>query len=462
MAPVPLQRTFARSFGRHLVAALLLLLIGLMVLCSSELVPKRVSLQGKLNYKDAHVRDIWTLVQLGTGVVYKLPGQPLDSPGYPVPPASIVTLDCTPDPKMPTNCTKISRAEVSRVVAPVARVGTDMKLRLLVMVVSYMASSSCGARAGANVANLRYAYTGDLGYMNFLRNCSYGQVTYSNVTVISTRVLCTGFLDQCDEESIALNARTSATNQYGPAFMSSYSRFTYVLPYGLLSACGWVGLAELSGTQTWYTPDGDGVFNKGTVLQESLHNFGIYHGWRNGSEYQDNSTAMGLGNSCPSAPELRRLGWALPLAQLNRSTLATRTFKAFMLPATYATSDGNMIRIQPNWLLSKAYKKNLYLALRMKGGGDRDLLDEFDGKVSIHEVNKSIDNFMAVGDPRVSLLGTIDPSTVLDIPTYKLRVMSGALVGSTITVQICRYEKLPKECVEANLRRERKHRRVIL
>ncbi|GLI69377.1 hypothetical protein VaNZ11_013970 [Volvox africanus] len=462
MAPVPLQRPFAGSFETYFVAAVLFLLIGLMVPCSSEQVAKRVSLQGKLNYKDAHVRDIWTLVQSGTGVVYKLPEQPLDSLGYPIPATSIVMLDCTPDPKMPTNCTKISRAEVSRAAASLARVGTQTTLRLLVMVVSYMASPSCGARSGASVANLRYAYTRDLGYMNFLRNCSYGQVTYSNVTVISTRVLCTAFLDQCDEESIAFTAKTSAANQYGPAFVSSYSRFAYVLPYGMLSACGWVGLAELSGTQTWYTPDGDGVFNKGTVLQESLHNFGIYHGWRNGSEYQDNSTAMGLGNSCPSAPELRRLGWASPLAQLDNSTLPIRTFKAFTLPATYVTSEGNMVRIQPDWLLPKAYKKNLYLALRMQGGGDRDLLDEFDGKVSVHEVNKSIDNFMAVGDPRVSLLRTIDPSTVLDMPTYKLRVISGALIGSTITVQICRYDKLPKECMEANLRRERKHRRVTL
>ncbi|GIM08923.1 hypothetical protein Vretimale_12848 [Volvox reticuliferus] len=91
---------------------------------------------------------------------------------------------------------------------------------------------------------------------------------------------------------------------------------------------------------------------------------------------------MGMGKSCPSAPELWRLGWASPLAQLNSSTLPPKTFKTYTLPATYVTSQGNMLRIQPDWLSKRSYTKNLYLALRMRGGGDRDLLDEFDGKVS--------------------------------------------------------------------------------
>ncbi|GIL96429.1 hypothetical protein Vretimale_2152 [Volvox reticuliferus] len=154
-----------------------------MVVGASERVPKRISLQGKLKYKDARVRDIWTLVQSGTGVVYKLPAQPLDLTGYPIPATNIVTLDCTPDSEIGTRCTNISRAQVSPAAGPVARVNTKMTLRLLVMVVSYTASSSCGARASADVADVRAAYTNELGYMNFLRNCSYGQATYSNVTV---------------------------------------------------------------------------------------------------------------------------------------------------------------------------------------------------------------------------------------------------------------------------------------
>ncbi len=38
-------------------------------------------------------------------------------------------------------------------------------------------------------------------------------------------------------------------------YLSSFTHFSYVLPNGLINTCGWVGLAELPGTQTWYTPD---------------------------------------------------------------------------------------------------------------------------------------------------------------------------------------------------------------
>ncbi|GIL74587.1 hypothetical protein Vretimale_2152 [Volvox reticuliferus] len=337
MAPFPPQRAAARLMGIHFVAVVLLLAIGPTTVCSTGRLQRRILLQ-----------------------------------------------DCTPDSEMGTRCTNISRAQVSPAAGPVARVSTEMTLRLLVMVVSYTASSSCGARASADVADVRAAYTNELGYMNFLRNCSYGQVTYSNVTVISTPVPCTQSLELCNTINIAVAAKESAESQYGSGFTSSYSRYAYVLPYGLNLICGWMGLGEPPpGTQTWYIPEEDGIFNKGTVLQESLHNLGLrYHGWRSNQEYQDNSTSMGMGKSCPSAPELWRLGWASPLAQLNSSTLPPKTFKTYTLPATYATSQGNMLRIQPDWLSKRNCTKNLYLALRMRGGGDRDLLGEFDGKVS--------------------------------------------------------------------------------
>ncbi len=40
-------------------------------------------------------------------------------------------------------------------------------------------------------------------------------------------------------------------------YLSGFTHFSYVLPDGLVNKCGWVGLAELPGTQTWYTPDSD-------------------------------------------------------------------------------------------------------------------------------------------------------------------------------------------------------------
>ncbi|GIL67487.1 hypothetical protein Vafri_20883, partial [Volvox africanus] len=142
------------------------------------------------------------------------------------------------------------------------------------------------------------------------------------------------------------------------------------------TSCRISGIAETPGTQSWYLPQDTGIFSKGTVMQEMLHNFGLYHGWRNKEEYADFSTAMGRGTSCPSAPELWRLGWATPLAQLNSSTFPVATYMNFTLPATYLGPTGAMIKIQPDWLDTK-YTKNLYLALRVKAAGDRELLEEF-------------------------------------------------------------------------------------
>jgi hypothetical protein len=96
--------------------------------------------------------------------------------------------------------------------------------------------------------------------------------------------------------------------------------------------------------------DVQGIFEKGTVMQGILHNFGLWNAWKDGIEYNDFSTCMGMGDGCPSAPELWRLGWATPLALLNSATLPLGQFFSFVLPATYLGPTGVMIKIQPNWL----------------------------------------------------------------------------------------------------------------
>jgi hypothetical protein len=94
-------------------------------------------------------------------------------------------------------------------------------------------------------------------------------------------------------------------------------------------------------------------------MQEMLHNFGLWHGWKDGQEYADMSSAMGFGDSCPSAPELWRLGWATPLAQLNSSNVPAGKYVTYTLPATAFGPIGVMIKIQPNWL-STSYSKYVY------------------------------------------------------------------------------------------------------
>ncbi len=49
-------------------------------------------LQGRLVYKNTHVRELWSLVTLTSGDVYKLPGQPTGSSGEALPAGLVVSL----------------------------------------------------------------------------------------------------------------------------------------------------------------------------------------------------------------------------------------------------------------------------------------------------------------------------------------------------------------------------------
>lgn len=57
--------------------------------------------------------------------------------------------------------------------------------------------------------------------------------------------------------------------------------------------CSFYGLSDAPGSHVWLQPTSGGVGSVGTVLQEVFHNLGLYgHGWRNGVEYRDTTTAM--------------------------------------------------------------------------------------------------------------------------------------------------------------------------
>ena len=92
---------------------------------------------------------------------------------------------------------------------------------------------------------------------------------------------------------------------------TTYATFTHShLVMAVPSACSWAGLATLGGgvggggqvwlnTNTWTQTFG--TFQ--VPLQESIHNFVLYHGYSSGIEYQDKTTYMGTGQACPSVTE---------------------------------------------------------------------------------------------------------------------------------------------------------------
>ncbi|GLI71181.1 hypothetical protein VaNZ11_016289 [Volvox africanus] len=408
-----------------------------------------IFIKGRLQYRTTKPGGKWILAAVNINVNYLLPKQPVDvTNGQPIPAGRYISLTCFLPNATATACSNITNAMVTQAAAPVP--ASNITLSVLVMLVTVTASAQCGNRSGANVTEVRNAFLGPNGYADFFGNCSYGRMVFDrqNFKVVSVAVNCSLAIATCNEDAISVAAKQQlpANIQIG-----SYSQFVFVLPNNMAVTCGWVGLAELPGMQSWFTPDSLGIFSKGTVMQELLHNFGLYHGWKDGVEYDDYSTAMGSGDSCPSAPELWRLGWATPLEQLNSTSFNLDIYKTFTLPATYLGPTGVMIKIQPDWL-DPFYTKNLYLALRMKAAGDIDLLDQFAGKLSMHEVSRDIDNsFVAPGDPRSSILGALIPGSSVTLFNYKLHILIGDLDATTnsTAVTICRFLIGPNDCVDS-------------
>ncbi|GLC60550.1 hypothetical protein PLESTB_001625800 [Pleodorina starrii] len=404
--------------------------------------------EGSLQYRTTKPAGKWLLTEVGIDGVVDLPGQPTDVlSGSPIPAGNRVALTCLAPSPGATFCSYTSNARITRAAAPVPT--TNIALRVLVMAVSLSNSNECGSRAGANVTDVRNLFLAPGGYADYFGNCSYGKMVFDRaaLTVVSTVVPCSANIMACNENVIA-----AAAKQQLPAGiqMGAFSHFVYVVPKDFAPACNWVGLGELPGTQTWFTPDNQGIYEKGTVMQELLHNFGLWHGWKDGAEYQDYSTAMGMGSSCPSAPELWRLGWATPLAQLNSSTFPSGVFRTYTLPATYLGPTGAMIKVQPDWL-NASYTKNMYLALRVKAAGDISLLPEFNRKLNVHDLSKDIDNnFFAAGDPTVSIVGVYGPSSASTWFNYKLYLMTMDLVNgnTSMVIKLCRFIIGPNECAD--------------
>ncbi|EFJ47465.1 hypothetical protein VOLCADRAFT_91809 [Volvox carteri f. nagariensis] len=406
-----------------------------------------VNLSGKLAVRTADP-DSWAVSVDGIDRAYQLPGQPADSDsGAAIGPGNYVALRCILAGPLSTKCTAVTGVRIIATPAPTP--SSDVRLNILVMAIRLNATSVCNALPAMSTAEVEELYLGSDGFADYLNNCSYGKmvVDRSIFKVVPVTVPCSSAIMSCDPDAIASAARRALPtgNQ-----VTSYSHLTYILPLGITS-CGWAGLGELPGFQSWLQPTADGEVKRNTVMQELLQNFGLHPAWRNGVQYGDNSTVMGSGNSCPSAPELSRLGWASPAAVLNSSSLPASTFSSFALRATYLGSKGVMVKITPDWL-GAAYTKNIYLALRSRGGGDDSLPAQFSRKVSIHEAGTSIDSsgVMSYMDPIVSLIGVVNPNSAFTLPGYNLQIVTGDIrnTGRNILVKVCRYVDGPNECIE--------------
>ncbi|KAG2487462.1 hypothetical protein HYH03_013884 [Edaphochlamys debaryana] len=162
---------------------------------------------------------------------------------------------------------------------------------------------------------------------------------------------------------------------------------------------------------------------------------------------------MGYGRACPTGPELYRLGWATPLAVLNGTDLPEgRPVTNLALPATSLGPEGALILVRPTWMGAQ-YTKNIYIALRVRGGADLDLPDNFSHRLSIHDSERPEflynDTTGQSFDPEFTLRSVVAQGGSQTLPAVRLKVQARALVdsGRKMLVDLCRYRANPDlEC----------------
>ncbi|GLC57213.1 hypothetical protein PLESTB_001199900 [Pleodorina starrii] len=333
--------------------------------------------------------------------------------------------------------------------------------RLLVMILDY---SNCGFAPTLDEVTATKLYLGPNrdgqgGVAKQFELCSYGKLTLSANGFRAAKIapVCsTAVTASCSWWAISAGADNAAKKALGAQFYN-FTHYTYVVPPGLQSVCPWAGLALLPGRQTWLQTSSYGVYRWGTVMQESIHNYGLWHSWRNGIEYEDYSTAMGRGDACPSAPEISRMGWATPAVgggAINSAVLPLAGPRSWTLPATYLTGDNNYLRIQPDWLPAYAATetaKNLYIALRVAKSGDAALGSFYANKLNVHEVNATMEDVYPIKSPnadrRIALISGVDPMATRILAAYNLVVYAGSWAGTDIIrVHLCRFSVNASEC----------------
>ncbi|GIL52065.1 hypothetical protein Vafri_8007 [Volvox africanus] len=367
--------------------------------------PEQVDLMGELLYIDTHMGRFWTVRDVDgklTPIAQGYQPPQRDDNGKDVVPGTVVVIPCYIDPSgtcIPVPGTITTILSATPIELPVK---DPIYQRLLVVIFDYSACNMTATLTPAGAANIWLGPNGDGlgGVAQKFTQCSFGKLNLNATAfrAITVKRNCsTGIVQACSWWLISNEGDAAAKEQLGVNEFSTFTHFAYVVPPKMQSVCGWAGLALLPGKQIWLQTSSYGVNRWATIMQESIHNYGLWHSWRNGWEYEDYSTAMGRGEACPNAAETSRLGWSSPAAggdAIDSSILtAPGVALTFNLPATYITGDGSYLRVKPDWLPGygdSSLAKNLYIAVRVNKGGDVKLGLEFMNKVNIHEVNATM------------------------------------------------------------------------
>ncbi|EFJ42850.1 hypothetical protein VOLCADRAFT_66631, partial [Volvox carteri f. nagariensis] len=339
--------------------------------------------------------------------------------------------------------------------------------RLLVIIMDYSPCSLSPSISEATVRTIFLGSNGDgkSGVARTYTRCSHGKLNLNSTAfkVVVVRNNCTASVTKsCAYWDIAKDGDTRAKELLGDVVFSSFTNRAYILPPGMNMVCPWPGLALVPGTQMWLQTSAYGVYQVSTIMQQTVHNYGLWHSWQNGWEYADRSTPMGTGNTCLNAPEMAYMGWATPApggGRIDSEALPVGTALTFSLPATYLSPEENYIRVAPDWLTSyrsSSVATNLYIAVRVNKSGDALLPSFYANKVNIHEVNASLDNNWSstsiYTDRKISFISAVTPFSRANMIAYKIIVYGGSWVGGkdVLRVHLCRYRSSPDECPSLN------------
>ncbi|KAG2437966.1 hypothetical protein HXX76_005581 [Chlamydomonas incerta] len=438
--------------------------------------------------------DDWALIDANGKILPLKKGvKPRDRGGRPIPSGSVVDLTC-PSVDASGQCTYFQSPTDATVISPAPGPSPTAKTEsVLIMILDYSACKK-GAETTVTAVTQQFfnAPAGSVSYADRFEQCSYSSLKLAppGNTAGSSRIVllrprpCPSTIQQntCDFWAMASNADSNA--QAAGINPSAYTRKLYLLPSSLMSntpgvGCyNWAARATIGSNLQWYFTYSYGSNRWATVMQEYIHNYGC-----SSIEYEDYSTSMGRGDSCPNAAEISALKWARPAVSvssptgpvagvsgfdLNQVSLPLGKALLFNMPATYMTGAGNYIRVTPNWL-GAAYTLNLYMALRVGKNADAGMgaskygLSYYSQKINIHTVDAAIDNDQMLnggsmtGDRKISFVTALAPSTrstVLATP-YKLVVMAGTWTrtnadGSSasdiLRLYVCRFAVSEAEC----------------
>lgn len=350
--------------------------------------------------------------------------------------------------------------------------GTQLRITSITFIVNI-----CGLSA-PNINTIKSLWTNDYAasnsaktLQNYHSQCSYNKTTFlpgDNIVVGPITIPCNGttsfgaywYADRCGNNEIwgwASAAENWVATNMPNLNMSYYKRRIIAMPF--MAACGWAGLGSVGCGSTCYTwLQGPYALQLETVFHELGHNLGLQHSSTPGQEYGDCYCAMGgcQGQRCYNAPQQWRLGWSVPYASLNQSTVPVGAWRAYPIPAmqnspgsgllgnTAPPSDANHLRITPNWQATGSTQLTVYVSFRRRINGDWGLASDGANMVHIHTYNG--DQAFSSEMPMLRMLLAAGSEYVDASGPSKLKVRFDTILNNMAVVRVCRFISQPSEC----------------